>query len=168
MNAATAILSRQFSRQGINFMKVAQDTETAAIKNTDSGLVFKAAVLLSLMGMGFSVFSISQLQDSKARGIGRICAPKSWEKIPATIECLKCDMLCKLSEMNVYCGDICFNANLRLVQCGEFMNSRCCRAIHYIVEWQHILFCQLHIGKYATATVDTWHYLEGDNIFIVT
>jgi hypothetical protein len=59
-------MARGFSRQGVNLLRFSQEqvVQTTTTASRIDGLIFRGAVLVSMFGVGFSMFSVSQLQDT--------------------------------------------------------------------------------------------------------
>jgi len=71
ISQAVNTISRSFSRQGVTMMRVVPEEVVQAGED----LIFKSAVVAALLGVSFSMFGISQLQDdSRRRRIGTLNA----------------------------------------------------------------------------------------------
>jgi len=67
ISQAVNTLSRSFSRQGVTVLRAVPEEMAqgqSRVKNIGDDAIFKSAVLAALLGVSFSMFGISQLQDN--------------------------------------------------------------------------------------------------------
>jgi len=67
ISQAVNTLSRSFSRQGVTVLRAVPEEMAqgqSRVKSIGDDAIFKSAVLAALLGVSFSMFGISQLQDN--------------------------------------------------------------------------------------------------------
>lgn len=65
ISMSSHVIARTFTRQGINFLRHSQMDGTVLAKGSGN-LVFCSAIVMSIMGVGLSMFSLSRLQSSSS------------------------------------------------------------------------------------------------------